>query len=144
MSQYMQQLCEALIRVFDRCTQLDRRRLAGYVQDIDFWIAQVQHRLSIIDGYVERRRRMIDGTKAVYTDDIQGSPSRDVDLVSPNVIDTSANWDELQAEAIALRKAVLESTKRFVMHCLDEKLIDTDKLFEIEDVLQANLRSKAR
>ena len=48
MSRYMQELCDALSNVLDHCAQLDRRRLAGYAQNIDFWIAEIQHRLVLM------------------------------------------------------------------------------------------------
>jgi hypothetical protein len=46
----MQELCDSLCRVLDHCAQLDRRRLAGYVANIDFWVAEIQHRLNLIEG----------------------------------------------------------------------------------------------
>lgn len=79
MSLYLEKLCDALVAVFDRCVQLDRRRLAGYVANIDFWMGEVQHRLQLIDGFAARRQQMISGTKAVYDADI-----RLVDMVRPH------------------------------------------------------------
>ena len=42
---YMEELSDALLRVLDHCAQLDRRRLAGYAANIDFWVSERQHRL---------------------------------------------------------------------------------------------------
>jgi hypothetical protein len=142
MSRYMQELCDALTDVLDRCAQLDRRRLAGYAHNIDFWISEIHHRLTLIDGYLERRRNMVDGTKAVYQDDINRSIGLDfpyfpsvptiASLVTPNVTDTSTNWAELEDETDRLRKQVLASARRFVMKCLDAKLIDQEQLFRAQ------------
>lgn len=149
MSRYMQELCDALTRVLDHCAQLDRRRLAGNANNVEFWVSEIQHRLMLIDGYIERRQNMLAGTNAVYQDDINRnvgphhhSVPRIESLTTPNVTDTLANWDELETEAAELRKQVLASTKRFVMKCLDTELIDQDQLFEIEDQLGLNLRSR--
>ena len=145
----MQELCDALTRVLDHCAQLDRRRLAGYVNNLDFWVSEIQHRLKLIAGYIERRRDMVAGTNAVYQDDITrnvGPHYHSVppveSLTMPNVIDTSTNWDDLEAETAELRKQVLASTKRFVMKCLECELIDQTRLFQIEDQLGVNLRSR--
>ena len=153
MSRYMQELCDSLCRVLDHCAQLDRRRLAGYVANIDFWVAEVQHRLKLIDGYVDRRRTMMAGTDWVYADDIRrASPShiRDFEqlikpieverLTKPNVLDVSTDWEALQNESAKLRKQVIASTKRFVKQCVATELIGQDKLFQIEDQLAVHLR----
>jgi hypothetical protein len=145
----MQELCDALIRVLDHCAQLDRRRLAGYARNIDFWVSEIQHRLMLIDGYVERRHKMVAGTNEVYQDDINrnvGPHHRSVptieSLTTPIVTDTSTNWDELETEASELRKRVLGSTRRFVMKRLETELISQDQLFHIEDQLGVHLRSR--
>lgn len=150
MSRYLQELCDALTRVLNHCAQLERRRLAGYTQNIDFWVSEIQHRIKLIDGYIERRQNMVAGTKAVYQDDINRSigpqhhnPVPSIEsLTTPNVTDTSTNWDELRAETDKLRKQVLASTKRFALKCLETELIDQDQLFQIEDRLGVNLRSR--
>lgn len=149
MSRYMQELCDALTRVLDHCAQLDRRRLAGYAHNIDFWVSEIQHRLMLIDGYIQRRRKMVAGTNAVYQDDINRNIGPDhhhsvppiESLTTPNVTDTSTNWDELETEVNELRKQVLASTKRFVLKRIQTELIDQDQVFHIEDQLGVNLRS---
>jgi hypothetical protein len=140
----MQELCDSLCRVLDHCAQLDRRRLAGYVANIDFWVAEVQHRLKLIEGYVDRRRSMMAGTDQVYSDDIRRWPSTNLhnveQLITPNALDVSTDWDAIQKESEKLREQVLASTKRFVKKCVATELIDQDKLFAIEDQLAVNLR----
>lgn len=145
----MHELCDALTRVLDHCAQLDRRRLAGYANNVDFWVSEIQHRLILIDGYIERRQQMVAGTNAVYQDDINRNPGPHFhsvpsieSLTTPNVKDTSTDWDELKTEATELRKQVLGSTRRFVMRCLETELINQDRLFHIEDQLGVNLRSR--
>ena len=144
MSRYMEELCDALARVLDRCAQLDRRRLAGYAANIDFWVSEIQHRLLLVDGCVNRRHRMLAGTDKVYADDINRTPAEHADaverLITPNVVDTSTDWIALERDATELRKKILGSAKGFVMKCLAEDLIDQDKLFQIEDRLHVNLR----
>lgn len=146
MSRYMQELCDALTRVLDRCAQLDRHRLAGYVQNVDFWVSEIQHRLLLIDGYIERRRKMVAAINAAYQHDIDKRELQYFDsiesLTTRQVTDTSTNWDELETEVNELRKQVLASTKRFVMRCVETKLIEPDQLFHIEDQLGVNLRSR--
>lgn len=63
MSQYLNEICDPLCRVLDHCAQLDRRRLAGYVANIDFWVGELRHCLMAVDGYAQRRQKMIEGAK---------------------------------------------------------------------------------
>jgi hypothetical protein len=141
----MQELCDSLCRVLDHCAQLDRRRLAGYVANIDFWLDEIQHRLKLIEGYVSRRRSMVAGTDQVYAADIRrsllNSPGDLERLITPNATDTSADWEALQNESAKLRDQVLASTKRLLKRCVATELIVQDKLFEIEDQLGVSLRS---
>jgi hypothetical protein len=144
MSRYLQELCDSLCRVLDHCAQLDRRRLAGYVANIDFWVAEIQHRLNLVEGYVSRRRAMVAGTNQVYADDIRRSPAETPhvieQLITPNALDVSTDWEALENESTILREQVLASAKRFVKRCAAAELIDQDKLFAIEDQLTVNLR----
>jgi hypothetical protein len=146
-SQYMNQLCDALMLVFDRCATLPRRRLAGYAANLEFWIDEALHRLRLIDGFVERRRRMISGTQAVYFDDIRRAGPRErvrraEELTTPNGKDVSADWEALEQYAQELRQRVVKSIKRFVRKCLATELITKEKLFEIEDRAGIYLRGR--
>src|SRR5262249_46104993 len=122
MSRYLQELCDSLCRVLDHCAELDRRRLAGHVANIDFWVAEIQHRLSLIDGYEDRRRKMMAGTDQVYADDIRRAPGNEMQnvyrLIIPNAKDVSTDWKELEDESVRLRSQILASAKRFVKRCI--------------------------
>lgn len=139
MSRYMEELSDALLRVLDHCAQLDRRRLAGYAANIDFWVSEIQHRLRLVEGYADRRRNMLAGTRQAYSEDISRDPT-DASLTTPNIVDTSTDWETLERDTTELRKKLLASARRFVLKCLTTNLIDEAKLFQIEDQLQVNLR----
>lgn len=142
MSQYLTTLCDSLSKVLDRCAQLDARRLAGYVGNLEFWINEVRHRLKLIDGLIDRRRKMVAATKERYrvetrqASNYRGDSDSIIDrLTDANVADTSTNWDELEELADRLRTQVLGSTKGFIKNCIRSKLLDRKKLFDIEESL---------
>lgn len=142
MSQYLREICDPLCRVLDRAVQLDQRRLAGYVANIDFWTDEIRHRLMTIEGYAQRRRNMVDGVTAFHAGEIaRAQGSGDIEkLTKPRVSDVSTDWDAIEKESVELRLALLKSAKSFVQKCLKQGLIDNAKLFEIEDKLSAYLR----
>ena len=144
---YMQQLCDALTTVLDRCAQLERRRLAGYAANMDFWIEEVQHRLRLIDEHAARRRRMIEATQALYAEDIRlagpmALPGVAEALTAPNASDVSVDWEALAAEACELRERVLKSIRLFVRRCAHCGLIDADRVRQLEDLLGIDLRRR--
>ena len=137
MSQYLQELCDALSRVLDKAALSKRRQLSGYVENIDFWIAEAEHRLDAVCGFVDRRRRMIEGT----SDEIVREGVRRRVEPAPHY-EVSSDWEELEARSAELRLQVLKSVQRFVKAARREELISDQHLFDIEDRVHANLRGR--
>jgi len=117
------------------------------VQNIDFWVGEIQHRLVAIDSYCDRRRKMVVGAKAAYDDEIEQQSHESAgrfrveSLTLNNVSDTTTDWESLELEASEWRKQLLASARRFVRKCLATRLLDENKLFQIEDLLGVNLRT---
>lgn len=120
MSQYITELCEAYCRVIDHATESDADFVAGYVVNLDFWVAEARHVLDLIDGYPQRSRAMLTAIRA------HGGRPRD-----------SSAFDK---RAKVLRDRVLTSTHHFLRRCAKLNYLDTNKLFAVEDRLQANFR----
>ena len=127
MSQYLQEICDALSRVLDKAALSQRRQLSGYVQNIDFWIAEAEHRLDVVSGFVARRRRMIEGT----SDEIVREGVRHRVEPAPHY-EVSSDWEELEARSAALRLQVLKSVQRSVNAARREELISDQDPFDVE------------
>jgi hypothetical protein len=112
-----------------RFVTLNRHQLAGQVANLDFWLAQVRHALSVIDGYGVRFVRMHaaqelyvsqHGTTeftlgaADFTAEHRASPPRRI----PD--------RELQKA----RRALVEAVSRFVERCRRDGLISEPQLSE--------------
>jgi hypothetical protein len=137
MSQYPQQLCDALSRVLDKAALAQRRQLSGYVANIDFWIGEAEHRLNAIAGFVDRRRRM---TQAASSEIVREGLRRPIEP-APHY-EVSSDWEELETRSAELRSQVLKSVKRFVKAARREKLITDQDIFDIEDRVHASLRAR--
>jgi hypothetical protein len=133
MSQYVTQLCEALIHVLDRAVTFKRHRLAGYMANLDFWADEVMHRTRLIDGRKARRENMITWTDASLRYEIEAGYAGGVPL---DEFDTSTDWRATADEIELLRTRLLATSSRFLRRGFDEGLIDREKLLELEDRLQ--------
>src|SRR5436305_4974977 len=51
-------IADLVAKQLSRLTTLNRHQLAGQVANLDFWLAQVQHALAVLDGYGVRFVRM--------------------------------------------------------------------------------------
>lgn len=134
MAQYVTQLCEALAHVLERAVTFKRHRLAGYVANLDFWVAELSHRLHLLDGWKGRRENMIAVTEASLVQDIQATWS--TAHLSLEDFDTSTDWDSLEDEIERLRARLRAAAKRFIRRSYEEGLIEHQTLLDLEDRFQ--------
>ena len=151
MSTYSEKLCDALIVVLDHCGRMEPRRLAGYVANIDFWVDEIRHRLSLCDGLIDRRRRMVAGTQQFYEAEIERSAAAQIhniqsvverSVVEPDVRDVSTDWETLKKQSDQMRERIAVSAKVFFRRCRKANLITAGKLADIEVQLGIRIGSK--
>src|SRR5262245_7375792 len=103
---YIHELCDALVNVLDHATALHVHRLAGHMANLSFWLAEVEHRLALIDGYAERYARTKRATKE-YAKDHPDSVKHSSASHSAPSPPTSPSYSD--QELWALREKVLVS-----------------------------------
>lgn len=93
----------------------------GHVANLDFWIAEAQHSLKVLDGY----RRRFERLKAAQTDYVARHHTTEFDLddlalqwvaTSPKRVPTS--------ELKTVRRDLCDAIYRFLRRCARERLID--------------------
>ncbi len=55
---YLEEITAPLTKVLSHHAQLPASQLAGHAANVDFWMAEVAHRLMVIDGYQKRFKAM--------------------------------------------------------------------------------------
>lgn len=111
-----------------RFVTLNRHQLAGQVANLDFWLAQVHHALSAIDGYGVRFVRM------------NAAQERYVAAHSTTeFIQNADDWIERKAspprripdrELRKARRALTEAASRFLERCRKDELISEAEFSE--------------
>jgi hypothetical protein len=121
---YMTDIGEILAKQLAKFVTLNRHQLAGQAANLDFWSAELQHCLDVIDGYKSRFNRMRDAQMTYATEhrttefgldphDTWGSPGS---VVPPKRID--------HQELEAVRQDLCDAMRRFLVRCRNESLID--------------------
>jgi hypothetical protein len=64
---YIRDICQPLIDQLEKFATLNSHQLAGQLANLDFWVSEVEHRLSVIEGYYPRFQQL----KAAQTDHVQ-------------------------------------------------------------------------
>ena len=72
MSKYLEEIAAALVRVLDHAAELPAHRLVGYTANLDFWLAEVRHRLRTIDDYSTRFEQMKKAVKEYSKKELGG------------------------------------------------------------------------
>jgi hypothetical protein len=120
----MTDISESLAKQFMKCVTLHRHQLAGQAANLDFWSDEVQHCLDVIDGYKTRFTRMRDAQMKHAAEHQTSEYNLDPDdpccfpgkVVPPRRID----YRELEAA----KQSLCDATRRFLVRCREESLID--------------------
>lgn len=139
MSQSVQRVCEALCDVLNHASHGDSVSLAGYAKNLDFWVDEIKHRLLVIDGLLERRRRAADGMKEAI-----GDPDKELPVVSTpeRLRQMTVNSDEIERQTQDLRQRILTASRRLFRSLREAHVIDDDSLFSGEDGLGERLQGR--
>ncbi|MDA0835012.1 MAG: hypothetical protein O2955_09100 [Planctomycetota bacterium] len=121
---YIEDVCSPLIRMFDKFATYDAHQLAGQVANLDFWLSEVDHRLSIIDGYRKRfdrlksaQMRYVKEHNAAQTASTHLPIGASVPPLRPGIS---------HQDLTNLRERLQVAARRFLVRCHSEK-IQTDE-----------------
>lgn len=121
-----------------RFVTLNTHQLAGHVANLDFWVAQAQHALEIIDGYESRFRRL----KAAQ-DEYVAEHRTQTFFPSDPEIHGPPDPPRRVAHAVLreARHSVTEATYRFLVRCCNDGLIPESQLRAICGSLDVGVES---
>jgi dsDNA-binding SOS-regulon protein len=104
-----------------RFVTLNPHQLAGQVENLDFWLAEVRHALAVIDGYGVRFIRLHAAQERyVVSHNVTASvvdPAGVTDRPPPSVRRIS------DRELRQAQRVLVEATTRFLGRCRDEGLV---------------------
>lgn len=118
---YSTDIADLVAKQLSRFTTLNRHQLAGQVANLDFWLDEIMHALTVVDGYGVRFTRM------------HAAQERHVSAHGTTEFDLSADWDtEGRAspphrvpgqELEKARRNLTQSASRFLERCRAEGLL---------------------
>ena len=120
---YIDDLSLSLAHVLDRAAFHKEARLAGYADNLDFWVEEIRHCLDCLAGYQQRFNRLVDARRDYASE-------RNMEL-DPAWITRTTTDDELRK----LEQRVKSSAQNFLKACCAANWIDHVKQREIEDYL---------
>ena len=109
-----------------RFVTLNRHQLAGQVENLNFWLAEVHHALDMIDGYGVRFVRLHAAQERyVATHNVTMSEvgPTGVNERSPTEVRRIPDRDLQKA-----RRALVEAASRFLERCVAEGLLSADQV----------------
>ena len=123
---YSTDVARLLTDQLKRFVSLRVHQLAGQVENLDFWLAEVRHALSVIDGYGVRFVRLHDAQERyVAIHDIKlsvyESASYSAHEASPPEVRRIPDRELRQA-----RKALVDAAQQFLERCHVEGLVGTE------------------
>ena len=118
---YIENICAPIVATLERTTTLPTHHFAGHAANIDFWMAEIQHCLSVIDGYPQRFERMKKAQQA------QGESS------GINEKNIQRGFKEHERKELRLR--VQKTGQRFLERCYNEQMIDFNALENYQDTI---------
>src|SRR5262245_3963038 len=101
-----------------RFVTLNPHQLAGQVENLDFWLAEVRHALAVIDGYGVRFVRLHAAQEryvATHRVTVSEVEAHGVSERAPPAVRRIPDRELRQA-----RRALVEATTRFLERCRDE------------------------
>jgi hypothetical protein len=117
-----------------RFITLNRHQLAGQVANLDFWLAQVRHALSVIDNYGVRFIQM-HATQEQY---VAAHGTTEFALGTdcfPTQKKASPPRRVPDRELQKARRALIEATSRFLERCRHEEMISEAQLVSAHESL---------
>jgi hypothetical protein len=113
---YIDGICAPLVKTLKHSAGLPVHQLAGHAANVDFWVNETRHCLSVIDGYQKRFERLRAG---------QAEYEKKHNLVSKTPpIQRGAKHNARQES----RRLVCEAIERFLVRCNREGLLSEKDL----------------
>lgn len=119
-------MAELITKQLARFVTLNRHQLAGQVANLDFWLAQVRHALSIIDGYGVRFTRMHAAQEQYVT--AHGTTEFTLGADYPTDARASAPHRIPNRVLQKARRELVEATSRFLERCRNDRLLSESDL----------------
>ena len=108
---YVPSVCQPLITTLDYQSGVKPPDLAGFAANLDFWVAEIRHRLALIDGYPARFRRFADAQARWHRDHHLGKlPAR--------------NLQDRELEE--LRHRLIRAASRWIAHLAHEGVVSLE------------------
>jgi hypothetical protein len=118
---YSTEVATLLAKQVSKFVTLNRHQLVGQLANLDFWLEEIRHGLSVLDGYEGRFQRM----KVAQTSYVAEHQTIAYDQASRNWSDPVATLQRTpKGEFQDARRALCDATYRFLVRCHNEKLID--------------------
>jgi hypothetical protein len=128
---YLSDISTILAGQLTKFATLKRHQLAGQVANLSFWCDELQHCLTVLDGYKARFDRM----KAAQVKYAADHRTIDLDLDDPCCCSGPAAPPRRidHREVQTARQSVCDAMYRFLARCLRESLIDETRFREVAD-----------
>lgn len=120
---YIEEICTPMITVLRHTAGLPVHQLAGHAANIDFWVAEVSHRLDVIDGY-QRRFDTLRSTQESYQA-LHGIPSTSMPL-------TRSTQDQLRKQ---LRRELVDVMAQLLHRCVEAEVLEEPRASELRERL---------
>jgi hypothetical protein len=123
---YSTDLADLLTDQLQRFATLNRHQIAGHVANLEFWLAEVRHCLSVIDDYGPRFERMKDAQSQYVLE--HGTINFALD--DPCCIQQSAPQPRRvpHSELRDSRRSLCDATYHFLVRCYRERLLSEQQL----------------
>jgi hypothetical protein len=132
---YTIEIADTVTKTVGKFASLNPHQLAGHIANLEFWQAEIQHALDVIDGYGRRQTDRIQAqTRHIGRHDTRtfsaqekrdhrefpDDPAEDLRTASPDRY--TITKDELKAK----RREVTDAFYHFVRRCHSERLLTKD------------------
>jgi hypothetical protein len=137
---YSSDISRVLTDQITKFASLNRHQLAGQLANLDFWAAEVQHCLDVIDGYNPRYERM-KAAQMKYTSE-HGTVEYFLD--DPCCTRTGAPPPRRvpASELKEARRPLCDAMYRFLVRCFHEGLVDESLLRRTCDRLDIGVETR--
>jgi len=128
---YMTDIGDILAKQLAKFATLHRHQLAGQAANLAFWSDELQHCLSVIDGYKSRFTRM----RAAQMEYVADHGTSEFDLnpydlhYNPGNVSPPRRIDHRELETT--RQHLCNAMRQFLVRCRDESFIDEATFQEI-------------
>src|SRR5438552_3822514 len=118
---YSTDISGVLANQLTKLSTLNRHQLAGQIANMDFWLAEVRHCTSVLDGYQAR----FDKLNRAQTDYTREHQTIEFDVDDPYIHGPAEGAKRApDREMKDARRKLKDAAYRFLRRCLDERLID--------------------